>query len=233
MNKRYKKSAQTSLPRQTVRQSAADVKNDMKLLAALLNGRGIRPSDAALRKELGWSEGRFQRAKNRLVAEGRVRSEGPRRKSSRAPLKIFVSYSHKDERLRAALAKHLVPLERAGLISIWHDRKIDGGEEWDSKITAELEAADIFLLLISIDFINSPYCCGKELRRAMERHERGSAVVVPVSLRACVWDHAPFEKLQPLPPDRRPISARGDMDRAMMEVAEGIRTIAEKLLASK
>src|SRR5512134_3850765 len=45
-----------------------------------------------------------------------------------APIKLFYSYSHKDEELRDELAQHLFPLERAGLIEVWHDREMLPGD---------------------------------------------------------------------------------------------------------
>ena len=47
-----------------------------------------------------------------------------------SPVEIFYSYSHKDEKLRDELEKHLSMLKNEGLIAGWHDRKIGGGEEW-------------------------------------------------------------------------------------------------------
>lgn len=51
------------------------------------------------------------------------------------------------------------------------------------------------LLLLSPDFSASDYCYEIEMKRAMERHAAGEAVVSPVILRACDWHHAPFGKL--------------------------------------
>ncbi|MEH2159460.1 MAG: hypothetical protein V7K38_00055 [Nostoc sp.] len=45
-------------------------------------------------------------------------------------LKLFFSYSHKDEALRDELAKHLSILEWQRVISSWCDRRILPGEEW-------------------------------------------------------------------------------------------------------
>ena len=42
-------------------------------------------------------------------------------------MKLFYSYSHKDEDLRNQIEKHLTPLEQEGYIDQWHDRKILGG----------------------------------------------------------------------------------------------------------
>jgi hypothetical protein len=42
-------------------------------------------------------------------------------------IKIFFSYSHKDELLRDELDKHLSILKRKGIIDAWHDRRIEAG----------------------------------------------------------------------------------------------------------
>ena len=39
-----------------------------------------------------------------------------------APLTVFYSYAHEDERLRKKLEKHLSLLRQQGLITEWHDR---------------------------------------------------------------------------------------------------------------
>ena len=73
-------------------------------------------------------------------------------------INLFYSYAHKDEALRDALETHLKPLQRQQVIDTWHDRKIGAGREWEKAIDANLEAADIILLLISADFLASDYC---------------------------------------------------------------------------
>jgi hypothetical protein len=71
---------------------------------------------------------------------------------------VFISYSHKDEALRDQLESHLALLKNQGLIDAWYDRRIVAGDEVDNAIFSKLEAADIILLLVSSDFISSPYC---------------------------------------------------------------------------
>ena len=61
-------------------------------------------------------------------------------------LKIFISYSHLDERFIDEFKKHLVPLKGKGLVEEWHDRKILPGEDYQSKIDYNLEDADIICL---------------------------------------------------------------------------------------
>ena len=139
-------------------------------------------------------------------------------------LDVFFSYSHKDEELRDALETHLALLKREGLIRPWHDRRIGAGDEWESEIDANLESADIILLLISQHFIASDYCYAREMTRALELHEAGEARVIPIILRPCDWQSAPFGKLQGLPKDVRPITRWEDKDEAFLDVAQGLRS---------
>lgn len=107
--------------------------------------------------------------------------------SNNGSLKIFCAYAHKDEQLRNELEKHLKVLQREGLIDVWHDRRIVPGIEWDKEIQKELAKADIILLLISSDFIFSDYAYDREMQTAVERHEKGNAIVIPVLLRPVDW----------------------------------------------
>jgi internalin A len=141
---------------------------------------------------------------------------------------IFISYSHKDEILCDELETHLKLLVRQEVISLWHDRKILGGEEWDGVIDQRLRTSEVILLLVSSDFIASDYCWGEEVKVALERHEFGEATVVPVMLRTCDWKRAPFAKIQGLPRDMKPVTAWEDRDAAWTNVARGIREVVEK-----
>jgi hypothetical protein len=95
-------------------------------------------------------------------------------------ISIFISYSHRDDGLRQELDTQLSSLRRQGLISVWHDRWILAGQEWAREINHNLNDADLILLLISPDFIASDYCYDIEMKRAVERHEAGEAIVIPI-----------------------------------------------------
>jgi internalin A len=70
-----------------------------------------------------------------LEGTRRTRREEPLRSGAR----IFCSYSHKDEDLRAELETHLKLLQRQGVIALWHDRRIPPGGDWKREIDEELE----------------------------------------------------------------------------------------------
>ena len=127
------------------------------------------------------------------------------------PVKLFISYSHKDEALWNELATHLDILKRQGTIAVWYDRKIGAGAEWANQIDDNLREADIILLLISSYFIASDYCYDIELELAMKRHEAGEVLVVPIILRPVDWSGASFGKLQAFPKDAKAITTQGQL----------------------
>lgn len=142
--------------------------------------------------------------------------------------KLFFSYSHKDEDLRNELETHLALLKRQGVISAWHDRRITAGSDIGKTISTELESSDIVLLLVSAHFLDSDYCFEKEMARALEKHQDGSAVVIPVILHPCDWHSAPFGELRATPTDGKPISMYANPHEALAIVATDVREAAER-----
>jgi tetratricopeptide (TPR) repeat protein len=139
------------------------------------------------------------------------------------PVRLFLSYSHRDDGLRRDLESQLALLKRQQLVEAWSDRAIAPGADWKSKIDENLDRAEIVLLLVSADFIASDYCYAIEMQRALERHNKGEAVVIPVILRPCEWEEAPFGKLQALPPNGRPVVMWRPRDEGFRQVAKGVR----------
>lgn len=148
------------------------------------------------------------------------------------PIEIFFCYAREDEALLNQLKIHLKPLQRQGIIEMWYDRDISAGAEWEHEIDRHLSTSKIILLLISPDFMNSDYCYGVEMRRAMERHEGGEACVIPIILRHVYWQVEPLSKLQVLPTDAKPVTDPfwHNLDIAFYNITEGIRKVAEGLV---
>lgn len=142
-------------------------------------------------------------------------------------VKVFFSYSHDDEIYRDQLEKHLSLLKRQHLIDAWHDRRILAGSALDNSISDELETANIILLLVSASFIASDYCYSREMTRALERHDCGDAVVIPVILRPCDWHQAPFGKLMATPRDGLAVTKWTNCDEAYTDIAKEIRKVVE------
>src|ERR1700730_17031780 len=137
-------------------------------------------------------------------------------------IKVFYCYAREDEKLRNELEKHL---RRQSHIIGWHDRKISAGIEWADEIDAHLSAADIILLLISPEFMNSEYCYSNEMKRALERHAAGEARVMPIILRPVYWKDAPFSTLKVLPSDGKAVTSWANVDEAFADIASEVTKV--------
>lgn len=154
------------------------------------------------------------------------------RRAISRPLQLFYSYASSDERLRGELQAHLTLLQRQGSIATWSFRKIPPGSYWQREIDANLEAAHIILFLVSSDFIASDYCWNVEMTRALDRNRRGEATVIPIILRPCDWQTAPFGVLQALPTGAKPVVAWRPRDVAWADVTVGLRKVVHQLSSS-
>ena len=142
--------------------------------------------------------------------------------------RVFFSYSSADELARRELDKHLAVMRRARLLETWSFREIEAGDDWRTAIDTQLNEAEIILFLVSPDFLNSDYCWDIEMKRALERDRRGEARVVPVIVRDCDWQAAPFAKLQALPADGKPVTRWRHRDTAWTNVATSLRKALER-----
>jgi len=146
------------------------------------------------------------------------------------PVEVFFSYAHEDEPLLKDLLKHLGMLKRQGVIRSWSDRDITAGTEWKGQIDQHLDTAAVILLLVSTDFVASDYCYDIEMMRALERHDKREARVIPVILRPLDnWYAAPFGKLQAAPTNGKPVTRWADRDEAFADVAGYIRRAVGEL----
>jgi SAM-dependent methyltransferase len=148
-----------------------------------------------------------------------------------APLEVFVSYSRVDKTEQASLVTHLDVLQENGSIKLWADTAIEAGAEWDREIKQRLESADIFLCLVSKDFLASRYCKSIELKRALERHEGGSAKVIPIILRDCRWQASVLAKLLAVPDGGKPVIGGGwkNADKAFAVVVKEVQRVVDQI----
>ncbi|MGA2217227.1 MAG: toll/interleukin-1 receptor domain-containing protein [Terracidiphilus sp.] len=145
------------------------------------------------------------------------------------PVSVFLSYSHRDERLASKLDEQLAPLRKSGQISLWRDRQITPGARFVEETESHFLSSDIVLLLISPHYLESNYCHRVEIPRAFERHIKGLARVVPVILRPCAWHSTPIGRLQALPKDAKPVTTWQLVDEALLDVANGVRKVVMEL----
>ncbi len=143
------------------------------------------------------------------------------------PISVYLSYTDEDEVLAKQLQSYLAPLRRGDIVIL--DVPIRPGSELSREKDNNLNNADIILLLISVDFFASDYFYNVEMARALERHDAKEACVVPVLLRSVDWQGVPFDNLQVLPLDGRPITTWESRDDALVNVVQGIREVIERV----
>jgi hypothetical protein len=145
---------------------------------------------------------------------------------------VFICYAREDSPVRANLEKYLVPLSRMRRISVWSDGHLIPGQTWDAQIRRQLAEADVVILLLSIDFLNSQYILETELRIAVERHRQAKARLIPVLVRPLPQGANPFPEIQGLPADLLPIESWEDKEQAYVDVADGIGKAVEEIAAA-
>ncbi len=145
--------------------------------------------------------------------------------SENKPMKFFVSYSSKDEKYKDELKKHFKGVIDNGLMDYWDGKIILPGEYWDTEIKKKLEEADVILLLISVDFMNSDYINNVELKHALEREKQGLVKIIPILVRTCDFESSPLNNRHSLPVGKKPIEEWDNKEAAYVNIVEQIKKI--------
>ncbi len=137
-------------------------------------------------------------------------------------LKLFISYSHKDETLVSKFINHIAPLKNSGLITEWYDRKIETGEDFQDDIDNNLNNADIICLMISDSFLASQACLTEKDVALKLRNKKGLKVI-PVIISPCAWTmHTELNPLLASPTDGKPVTSFADQNEGWLDAINWI-----------
>lgn len=135
-------------------------------------------------------------------------------------VRIFISYAEEDASYCRSLVVHLNTISN---VTTWERSLIIPGQNITCEIDSQLQTADIFLLLISPDFIGSR-TCQNEQNIALER--RGiDTIVIPIIIRSCNYSDLAIAQLNLSTLPSRPFSEYPSQDDAYTEIIEGIRHV--------
>ena len=141
------------------------------------------------------------------------------------PLKVFITYAHKNKEAKDKLIECLAVIKNEGLISIWHDNEILPGDKWREEIfSTHLPDSDILLYLVSRVSLASENC-NKELAGALNFKIR----VIPIILESCDWQNHQLSDFQALPDGVLPINQWDHEDEGWQNVVDGIRKAVEQM----
>jgi hypothetical protein len=102
-------------------------------------------------------------------------------------LTVFISHSLQDTDIADYLTREL----KASGVQVWYDKPIKPGSEWVKEIEEALEQAEIFVVLLSPNFLASPWA-NFELGVALSRAEGSRKVrVIPILTRGIDLDQLP------------------------------------------
>lgn len=143
------------------------------------------------------------------------RADPPAPGEPRRPARVVALYVQSDSEAFTELAKQL-SLSR-DQIALWGLANLKPGERVQETIDQRIRGAAVVLLLLSADFLDSDEA-QRWMRLALDRARAGQLRVVPVPVRACLWQSSELGRLHPLPADGR----LAQSDDGWVEVAEGL-----------
>jgi hypothetical protein len=140
---------------------------------------------------------------------------------------VFISYSHKDENEKNDLLTHLGILEREDLLDLWVDDRIGAGGDWETEIKLAIQQARVAILLITANFLNSPFILDKEVPDLLKRRQHEGLIVYPLIARACAFDRIEWlKKINVKPKNGAPVWREGGRY-ADEELAAVVREVAD------
>lgn len=117
------------------------------------------------------------------------------------PKRLFISYSHKDEKWLLELKIWLKPLEERDIVTIWDDQTIKAGADWHHAINEALASAKAAILLVSMDFLNSDFIKKNELPELLNAARQEGLAILWIAVRPSAVDDSPIANYQALHKD--------------------------------
>jgi tetratricopeptide (TPR) repeat protein len=159
---------------------------------------------------------------------------------------IFVSYAQKDEprkpkpgevQWRTYVQSYLAPAVLNGLVHIWVDEGIRGGEKWKTEIQTQLKECSLFILLVSVNSLASEAVVNFEIKTIKQRLAKGESVhIYPIVLKPFPRKAVPWlMELNLRPKSGRPLSefSPRQRDKEMAAIADEIVGIVENFSNKK
>lgn len=152
--------------------------------------------------------------------------------SEEKPIRVFVSYSHADQRWLDRLKVHLTPLRQnyEYEVDVWEDTRIKPGSKWRKEIKDAVDRANVAVLIISADFLASEFIRTNELPPLLKAAEEDGALILPIIASPSLFlRHPHLSQFQAINSPSQPlISARdGERELVFLKVAEVILERAE------
>lgn len=147
-----------------------------------------------------------------------------------AVIQTFYCYVDADRKLLKELDKHLRPLHFINAIATWSALEIQAGMDLELELQSHVRYSDLFLLLISPDFLATNLCNTGQMTKALEKYKAGEADIIPILLHSSLWKLTPIGHLQASPRNERPIAEWKYRNHVINIVAKEIIEAMKKLI---
>lgn len=121
--------------------------------------------------------------------------------------RLFISYSHRDEKWYQKILLHLSPVLRNTEIIVFDDSIVRPGEDWRAAIEKAVTTSDMILILASPDYLASDYIQEQELPHLLRRAEENNAVILWVALSPAMYRESELKYYQSVNNPDRPLSS--------------------------
>jgi hypothetical protein len=145
-----------------------------------------------------------------------------------AASRLFISYSHEDEKWLDRLRVFLKPLVREGQIDLWSDKRIAPGSKWKTEIDIALNKATVAVLLVSANFLASDFIAEAELPDLLAAAEERGLIVLPVIVGPSQFANIQeLSKFQAVNSPDRPLTAlrQNEREEVLNKVANTVRDL--------
>src|SRR5262245_36579730 len=97
---------------------------------------------------------------------------------------VFIGYDTHDEYEKNQLLVHLKAVRG---ISVWSDDQVQPGANWEAETNQAIVQAQVAILLISANFLGSPFLLEDIVPRLLKRQVEEGLIVLAVIARPCAW----------------------------------------------
>jgi Clp amino terminal domain, pathogenicity island component len=118
-----------------------------------------------------------------------AREVGPSRVDNEEAIapRVIVFFHERDAAQVERLCVHLKPLEKAGALALWSNKRMQRQAGWQERLSERLSGAGVVVVLISADFLAVDAVVGNELQPLMAQAQASGTRVMSVVSRPC--DH--------------------------------------------
>jgi hypothetical protein len=140
------------------------------------------------------------------------------------PFSLLCVAAPADSTLLDQWEAHLLPLSRAGVVTVWSEHRLLAGANREEELFAHLEQATCLVLLLSADFFACDECLTL-MEHGLQRHREGNVAVVPLLVRPVAWQDSPLGTLPCLPANGVPIMTWEYSDEGWLNAVQGVRRL--------